>query len=126
MDEKRKYERWNVERIDALAFLNPELCLNDKPVVGRLIDISEGGLGLEYVVMDNTAEELTHCSCEVDFTRFSVPIGIAWPRSVMLVYDRLFRTRSFAILTVRRCGLQWMEPLSKSEMGSLVSSVQKD
>jgi hypothetical protein len=125
MDEKRKYERLNVERIDALAILNPEPCLNDKPIVGRLIDISEGGLGFEYVALDDTAEALIHSSCEVSITRFSTPIGIAWPRSSILVYDRPFRTRSFAVLTVRRCGLQWMESLSKSTMGSLVSAVQK-
>jgi hypothetical protein len=125
LDEKRKYERLNVERIDALAILNPESRLNDMPVVGRLIDISEGGLGFEYVVLDNTAEALIHSSCEVSFTRFPALIGIAWSRSAILVYDRLFRTRSFAVLTVRRCGLRWMEPLSKSEMGSLESAVQK-
>ena len=121
MEEKRKYERLNVERIEALAILNPEPRLNDKPIVGRLIDISQGGLGSEYIVLDNNAETLTRASCEVRFTRSSAPIGIAWPRSAILVYDRLFRTRSFAVLTVRRYGLRWMEPLSKLEMESLVA-----
>ena len=125
MGEKRKYERLKVERIEALAILNPEPGLNDKPVVGRLIDISEGGLGSEYIVLDNTAEALTLAGCEVRFTRSSAPVGIAWPRSAIIVYDRLFRTRSFAVLTVRRCGLHWMEPVSKPEMESLVSAVQK-
>jgi len=115
----------NVERIEALAILNPEPGLNDKPVVGRLIDISEGGLGSEYIVLDNTAEALTLAGCEVRFTRSLAPVGIAWPRSAIIVYDRLFRTRSFAELTVRRYGLQWLEPLSKPEMESLVSAVQK-
>ena len=125
MDEKRKHERLNVERIEALAILNPEPGLNDEPIVGRLIDISEGGLGSEYIVLDNTAEALTLAGCEVRFTRSSAPVGIAWPRSAIIVYDRLFRTRSFAELTVRRYGLQWLEPLSKPEMESLVSAVQK-
>ena len=125
MDEKRKYERLNIERIDALVILNAEPQLNDKPVVGRLIDISEGGLSSEYMALDNTAEALTLASCQVRFTHSSAPVGIAWPRSAMLVYDRLFRTRSFAVLTVRRYGLLWMEPLSKPEMETLVSAVQE-
>jgi hypothetical protein len=37
MEEKRKYERLNVERIEAIAILNPEPRLNYKPVAGRLI-----------------------------------------------------------------------------------------
>jgi len=56
---------------------------------------------------------------------FTGRLRIAWPRSAIIVYDRLFRTRSFAELTVRRYGLQWLEPLSKPEMESLVSTVQK-
>ena len=123
MDEKRKHERLNVERIEALAILNPEPGLNDKPVVGRLIDISEGGLGFEYIVLDNTAEGLIHAGCEVSIIP-SATFGIAWPRSAILVYDKLFLTGSFAALTVKRCGLKWVEPLFESEMESLASAVK--
>jgi nucleoside 2-deoxyribosyltransferase len=125
MEEKRKYERLNVERIDALAILNPEPGPSDKPVVGRLIDISEGGMGSEYIVLDNTAEALIHAGCEVSIIRSSAPLGIAWRRAAIFVHDELFLTRSFALITVRRCGLKWVEPLFESEMESLVSTAKR-
>ncbi len=125
MEEKRKYERLNAERVDAITILNPGPGRNGNHLVGRLIDISREGLGFEYVVLGDTAEEFLYAGCEVGMMRFSAPFGIAWPRSVMPVYDSLFLTRSFAVLTVRRCGLKWVEPLSESEMESFVSAMQK-
>ena len=95
--EKRRRKRFQVEHEAFAAFIRP-----DEPVlVGRITDISRGGLSVRYLGFGKLGEGLT---------KIQIFGPKLYPTSRMecrIVYDEALGEESCDVLSVRRCGLKF-------------------
>jgi hypothetical protein len=119
MIEKRRYARISIEH-DIFAAFNDE-CNR----VGKVIDISLGGLSIEYIVGKNITNNYTKIdifSLGNIFHLYNFPCNIVYDIDINVPYvDNRFVT----ILTTRRSGLKFYE-LSNDDFTTLKLFIEND
>ena len=89
------------------------------PLIGPLVDLSRSGLCFTYLPLQHDMDILVQGLCEVvykyGFRSFSEPIPSR------IVYETAFLTSSSFMVPARRCGVQFLTPLSVLDIESVCS-----
>jgi len=87
------------------------------PLIGPLVDLSRSGLCFTYLPLQHDMDILVQGLCEVvykyGFRSFSQPIPSR------IVYETAFLTSSSFMVPARRCGVQFLTPLSVLDIESI-------
>jgi hypothetical protein len=87
------------------------------PLIGPLVDISQSGLRFTYLPLQSDIDIPMKGPCQVVFRygsrSFSEPIPCK------IVYETVSPTRFSSMLPVRCCGIQFLTPLSASDIESI-------
>ncbi len=97
--EQRKHKRFNSKGEAFAAFIKP----NQSIIVGRIADISLGGLGIVYLAIDEVGEGTPEIEV---FGLDSVHLS---RMKSTVVYDTYLPEQSSDFLAVRRCGVRFEE-----------------
>jgi len=110
-DELRKYIRSRVRKGAIAAFFQPDE--NDFFMLGEIVDISEGGLGICYIdIEERYTDSLQVSIYGLDGEAFLSRIPCR------IVFDKEVPDDPLAILSVRRCGIQF-EGISEDNLDKL-------
>ncbi len=90
------------------------------PLVGPLVDISRSGLCFTYLPLQNDIDIPLQVQCEIvlkyGFRSFSDPIPCK------IIYEKAVPRTSLSLMVpVRRCGIQFLTPLSVAVIESFCS-----
>jgi c-di-GMP-binding flagellar brake protein YcgR len=111
--EKRKRKRFTVGSETFAAFIRP-----DEPiVVGRIMDISRGGLAVHYLGSGKVGEVSTKIRI------FGPNLHPTNRIECKIVYDEAFTEESTNVLSVRRCGLKFSQ-IAQFQSAKLQSLIQ--
>ncbi|MHC1725253.1 MAG: hypothetical protein AB9866_04445 [Syntrophobacteraceae bacterium] len=103
-NEKRRRRRFQGGGEAFAAFIRP----NEPIVVGKVVDMSSGGLGVRYLAEGEVGEGFSHVTIFVPNSTKVERI-----RSTV-VYDMEITEESFKSQPVRRCGIKFDLPLNKN------------
>jgi hypothetical protein len=114
--EMRKYRRHRTNGSALVAFFTPT---HEFLSLGQVLDISLGGLAVQYIALDEQTKGSTHL--EIFGTVYS-NIHIRKLRC-KVIYDIELTSESSGMLKMRRCGLKFGD-LDKSQVAEIKSFIE--
>lgn len=117
--ERRRHER-SLAKKEAWVSLQLSPGELNPVCIGRLIDISQGGLAFDYIVMETDLTNQVQTFARVRLQSPSGPALFSEAMQCKIIRDTYMPPGSFYSLPIRRCGLQFEEPLSLSKIQEFV------
>jgi len=95
--EQRKLKRFSTDKEAFAAFIRP----NEPVIVGRIMDISQGGLAVRYLANGDLGVGFA------EIRIFGPKLNPTNPIRCEIIYDKVLAEESWGVFSVRRCGVKF-------------------